>query len=120
MNRRRRCRDRSSSTANTCGKPVGYFCRVVPIGIITSNRVVEAVCKYIIANYPLSSNNQRIGSYESAYCWIVITGLEIITPGLIGVGVAMRAFFGSFRGAFSGPPMGGKFAKFSTHQGHNQ
>ena len=68
----------------------------------------------------MTGGSEGIGIDEAADCGIVITGLEIIQSGLIGIDVARRAFFGSFQAAFSAPQMGGKFSKSSAHQGHNR
>jgi len=50
----------------------------------------------------LSSRGKGIGIDEAAGGGIVITGLEVISPGLIGVGVAMRAKKRCFQAAGNG------------------
>ena len=56
-----------------------------------------------MADKALAGRGKGIGIDETAGAGVVIAGLEIITPGLIGIDVAMRAFFGSFQVAFLAP-----------------
>ena len=50
----------------------------------------------------MAGGSESIGIDEAADCGIVITALEVIPPGLIGVGVAMRAKKGCFQAAGNG------------------
>ena len=47
-------------------------------GVPKNNRVVQTICKHIMANNALTSAGVAVGVDESVGCRVVITGLEVI------------------------------------------
>ena len=50
--------------------------------IVCVNRVIIAICQHIVPNKSLSCANISIRIDKPTHCWIVVTALEIIQPGL--------------------------------------
>ena len=88
--------------------------------INTVNRITSTIRKHIAADNSLTGRGVGVGVDEAAEFGIVVAGLEVIEPGVSISPCPMGPFLRPFRRAFSAPQMGGKFIKFSTHQGHNR
>ena len=71
-----------------------------------------------MADDTLAGGGVGVSVDEAAEFGIVVAGLEVIEPGVSTVKCAIGPFLRPFGQAFSAPQMGGKFAKFSTHQRH--
>ena len=61
--------------------------------ISTVNRIIAAVGKHVVAEDALAGGDIGVGIDESTDFGVVITALQIIEPGILGGGLAKRAFF---------------------------
>ena len=61
--------------------------------ISSANRIIAAVGEHVIAQDTLAGGDEGIGVDKSAVCGIVITGLQIIEPGILGGVLAIRSIF---------------------------
>ena len=67
-----------------------------PITVYTIYRIVPAISKQVITEDALACRNQCIRVDEPADSRIVVSGLEIIEPGLYFLEEAMRPFLTTF------------------------
>ena len=75
-----------------------------PITVYTIYRIVPAISKQVITEDALACRNQCIRVDEPADSRIVVSGLEIIEPGLYFLEEAMRPFLPFFRDSKSRKP----------------
>ena len=66
------------------------------LGSLPLKLIIQTIHKHIVAEEPLSSACVGVGVDESANLGIVITGLQVIEPGLCWVIVAIGPFSGIF------------------------
>lgn len=72
------------------------FIYILPI-IKTICWTIETIGKHVVASDTLTSRGVGVGVDESTDSGIVISGLEIIEPGLYLLAEAMRPFLTTFR-----------------------
>lgn len=53
--------------------------------ICSADGVIPTIGKHVIAENTLAGGNEGIGVDEAADCGVVITGLQVIEPGIGGV-----------------------------------
>ena len=63
------------------------------LGIFSIDRIIPAVGKHVITEDTLTSGNEGVGVDEAADGGIVISGLQIIEPGILGGRLAKSSFF---------------------------
>jgi hypothetical protein len=56
-------------------------------------RIIAAIGKHVIAEDTLSGRCKCIGVEEAADLGVVITGLQVIEPGILGADIAIGAIF---------------------------
>jgi hypothetical protein len=64
----------------------------MPAIITIANRIIAAVGEHIVAQQTLACGCKCISIDESANLGIVITGLQVIEPGILGAEIATRSF----------------------------
>jgi hypothetical protein len=55
------------------------------------NRIIQAICEHVVADYALTGGSKCVGIEESAHLGVVITALEVIEPSIVIVDVTTVA-----------------------------